>query len=154
MFRAKYVLFCGLTLVLNSSCGSSEAIKAATATAATTTSSTSSIKVIRQCSKVDTVKTLTYKYETVTYTSGDRFVYCEVGGTGASFGASFIYQASQTGADNGACSVVADVDTATAGWWNFTSPTTGSSLTIRYNDPGSASDGYQVVIPNSSCYNG
>lgn len=103
------------------------------------------------CTKVDTGlgSALGVRYESILYSTSDRFVNCYIGGSAASFTNSQIYKSGQNGATTGSCLIGVDVDTATSGFWVFTSQS-GTTKAV-YNDVGSANNGYTVTFAASDC---
>jgi hypothetical protein len=103
------------------------------------------------CSKLDSGSgtTLGLKYESVVYSTGDRFVTCEVDGVGAGYSSSQIYKSGKNGATTGYCAPTADLDASTGGFWAFTSQ--GGTNSVAYYDPGSAHHGYTYVFSSGDC---
>lgn len=103
------------------------------------------------CSRVDTGSGLILRlyYESIIYSTGDRFVKCGVDGGGAGYTNSQIYKSTQVGSTTGGCTVDADIDTATFGFWSFTSQN-GTTKTI-YNDSGSTKDQYTLTFAAADC---
>jgi hypothetical protein len=103
------------------------------------------------CSKIDagTGASFLYKYRSVVFSNGDRFVSCSVSGSNAGYGSSDYFKSSQNGATTGGCTVEADLDTASSGFWSFTSQS-GTSKVV-YTDSGSTHDGYTYTFVTADC---
>lgn len=97
--------------------------------------------VTKSCSQVS--RGWDFAYSTVLFSSGDRWVSCTAAGAALGSSESAYYGSKQVGATTGDCSLFADVDTATGGYWSFTILPTPQAV---YHDAGSASDGNTVVF--------
>lgn len=101
----------------------------------------------RHCSKISGA--FLFTYNTVAYSSGDKFVYCEIADDLISASSTALYRADQAGAKVDGCALTFDSDTTVSvsgGWWQFTDD---QGPRAKYNDSGSALD--QKVEVFSSC---
>lgn len=101
---------------------------------------------IRNCSKI--ASGLLFIYQIATYSTGDTAVNCSISTAVAAYTGLSIYKAGTPGATTHSCTVGYDVDTATAGYWVFTS---NASTTAVYNDSGSASNGLTITFALTDC---
>lgn len=65
---------------------------------------------------------------------------CQVGDGFAQVTGVSLFRSNQAGAAGGGCSIRWDVDTATAGWWDFVVNPARTSMTATYHDVGSQYD--------------
>lgn len=147
----KPIMIVLMSMILNACGGSENAAVNATATPTTTGMTISSGTI---CSKVDTGISgiiLGYVYESVIFTTGDRWVSCSVATISAQYSRSIFYKSGSSGATTGYCSVVADLDTASAGYWLFTSQG-GISKTV-YSDIPSTHNNYTYTFTSADCGN-
>lgn len=100
----------------------------------------------RGCSKIS--GGLLFKYSTTSFSNGDRFVTCDVAGTGWTVSSSYYWLSTQPGAATAQCTLVFDVDTASGGWWSFAD---SPDIRATYNDATSASHGSFVLFGSGDC---
>ena len=105
------------------------------------------ISSIKYCSK--TTGGATFKNNIVTFSTGDKHIYCEISNSLNTYSASIFYRSVQTGATTESCLIVYDIDTATAGFWNFA--LSGSTRAATYSDSGSASNGTVITYASGDC---
>lgn len=74
------------------------------------------------------------------FADGSVLATCTVAGGIESWSSTRMYRAGQIGALTGGCSVTADVDTNSSGYWTFDITPSKSASTVVYNDVGSAYD--------------
>lgn len=110
------------------------------------------IKSMHRCSKIQTGLgiILLFTYESTIFTTGDRLVNCAIAANSGTFTRSSIYHNTMLGSTSGHCTVGLDIDTASGGYWNFTSPI-GDSTVVVYNDSGSPDDDYSFTFDSSDC---
>lgn len=89
-----------------------------------------------------------FQYKVISYQNGDVWTVCSISDNSTTTTMTQFYKSTQTGALNAACTLTYDLDSATAGFWNFTATT---NVTAVYNDTGSASDGTTVTYLNGDC---
>lgn len=105
------------------------------------------INNVRYCSKYE--GGITLKHNVVTYSTGDKFVYCSIGDNLNQYSSSIVYRSVQTGAMTEGCLLTYDIDTASAGFWNFS--VNSGVRTAVYNDSVSSSNGTTVTFASSDC---
>lgn len=105
------------------------------------------ISSIKYCKK--TSGSITFDHNIVTYSTGDKWVYCAISNALDTFSASVMYLAAQNGATNESCIIVYDLDSASSGWWNFS--LSGTTRTAVYSDAASASNGTTLTFATSDC---
>lgn len=148
-----------MILLTMTACGSSDAPTlqdTATASASPTATPTSvendlTVSSGILCGKLDTGigTSLNFTYESVFYLSGDRFVYCEVADTAKSYSAAFVYKSGSTAAATGSCQLVYDVDSASFGYWTFTSQS--GTTKAKYTDSPSTHNNYTYTYVSGDC---
>lgn len=99
-----------------------------------------------QCSKISGA--LAFIYQSITFSTGDRWLTCAIEDLASSYSESQFYKANQAGATSGWCMVTYDLDAATAGFWSFTS---NSGRTAVYNDSSSGSNNTTITFADSDC---
>ena len=148
----------GLLTACGGSSASSDGTTGTTSGTPSGTSNTPSqtddgLKVVSQtgCTVVDTGigSTFLYSYQSDMLESGDRFVTCEIIGGNAQYSDTHLYKVGSNGANNGSCNVVADVDTASLGSWQFTS--LNGVTKVIYNDSSSSHNGYTYTFLAGNC---
>lgn len=110
------------------------------------TGTTASISSSTHCAK--TVSSLNFEYDYVVFSSGDVWVNCNIEDSSAEYSNSSFYKSTQTGASTGGCLLTYDIDTASSGYWSFT---TSPSRQAIYKDTGSANNGTTVSFATSDC---
>ena len=98
------------------------------------------------CTKI---ATRLYEYNTVTFSTGDKHVFCSVTNGVGTYSSSITFKSTQAGATTESCLVTMDVENSTSGWWNFTK--SGTTKTTVYSDATSASNGTTVTFATSDC---
>lgn len=93
--------------------------------------------------------TITYNYQSVNFTNGDRFVGCSLIGNSTQYSNSAFYKVGISGATTGACLVTGDIDVASNGYWNFTSQS-GTTKTV-YNDTTSSNNNHTYIFLSGDC---
>lgn len=106
-----------------------------------------------QCSAVDSGSgvLLLYFYESVLYSTGDRFVTCSISTDLNEYSSSDLYVSTQNGAVSGGCTVTYDINVPNGGFWTFTSQ--NSVTKTAYTDPGTGTNGYSFTFNAGSCTN-
>jgi hypothetical protein len=85
-------------------------------------------------------------YAKNTFTDGSVLTTCLINDTSTSYGATYLFKASQSGAGSGACIIGYDIDESSEGYWQFTA---SSSLGIAlYVDPTST---FHNTVLNLTC---
>lgn len=104
------------------------------------------------CDKLTTFagSSMIFEYESVIYSTGDRFVTCQLDAFSSSFFSSHLYPAAQNGATTGGCQFTADVsNAATGGYWTFSSQS-GTTKAV-YNDVGDVNNLSAVTFATGDC---
>lgn len=96
------------------------------------------------CSKLDISALSIYRYEIVTWSTGVFSVNCSVTGSVGQYSADFFVDDSSA-----ICIVGADIDSPSAGYWQFTNASNVASTT--YHDSGSTHDNYTYTFVNADC---
>lgn len=137
----KYLLF---ILFLSACGGSSGSDGAAGAVGLNGTNGTAGLTVSSEffCGSVDggSGTSLTFKYQSVKYTTGDRDVNCSIADSAHQYSAETFYRVGSTGATTGSCILGYDLDGASGGFWTYTS--SGGTNQVVYTDGGSGHNGY------------
>ena len=127
-------------------CGSEPSVSALTTGPQGPSGESIQIESIFNCTKISTYF---FSYQGVTYSTGDVFVRCEISDNISSFSTSNFYKSTQSGASNYSCVLTFDVDTASAGFWQFTF-TSGTKKAV-YSDTGSGSNGSTLTYASGDC---
>lgn len=103
------------------------------------------------CSHIQTINSrpLLFEYGYDIFASGDVFARCAIHDTFAEYGTSQDYKAGTANASNGNCVLGYDLDTATGGFWDFTS--SGATTKSVYTDSGSPFTGTVVTFAANEC---
>lgn len=101
-------------------------------------------------SDTGTGTTLSYVYESVTLSSGDRFVSCSVQTNIQQYSNTVFYKSTDVGATTGGCTVDYNFDaSASSSIWFFNSQSGASS--VRYSSAASAHNGYTYNFSSANC---
>lgn len=92
---------------------------------------------------------VSFQYKTSTLSSGHKIIQCYISDNVSGFSNLMIYKNTQNGYQTDACTLVFDLDTASAGFWEF--KRNSGVRTITYTDSGSASDGTVITYASSDC---
>lgn len=91
---------------------------------------------------------LSFHYDVKNLRGGDNFVTCTVSNAAAQYQSANFYKPGAAGKASMDCLVRYDVDEPTGGFWSFEMT---SSLSVRYSDSGSKSDGYLIGFAGADC---
>ncbi len=91
---------------------------------------------------------LSFHYDAKNLRGGDNFVTCTVNDAGAQYQSANFYKPGSAGKASMDCLVGYDVDAPSGGFWSFEMR---SSLSARYSDTGSKSDGYLISFSSTDC---
>jgi len=80
------------------------------------------------------------------FNDGSVMTRCAIRDSRDEYDASYLFRSDLPGAQNGGCQLTFDVDAASYGYWVFSLPTTATSATATYTDPGSAFHGFSAVL--------
>lgn len=142
----KTIVYLGLMLTIGG-CGSKGDTGDAGATGAAGMTSKSGLNCFATDSGSGTA--LTYYYNSIMYTSGDRFVACSISTGLGEYSHSEMYRYDEFGAISGSCIVTYDLDGVGSGFWSFSSQS-GTTKTT-YTDPGDSANGYSFTFSSGVC---
>ena len=108
------------------------------------------LKSNKRCVKTDTGSGLylIFQYQILEFTSGDRFMNCSLDYSDSTYSQTMFFPAGTAKGDRAECIMVFDVDSASYGFWTFT--TVGGTSKAVYSDTGSSKNNYTVTFSDVS----